>query len=82
MCLGTTCTTVSGKYGASSPDPNKPCFFPFKHSGKTYYECKENPGSIFWCKTGSGSKEWGVCGDTCRNHSSGIIKQIVKGCTI
>ena len=70
-CLGTTCTTVNSW-------PNKPCVFPFKHLGKTYYECKENPGNIFWCRTGPGSHEWGRCGDTCRNHSSGIIKQLYR----
>ena len=65
------------KYGAPSPDPNKPCVFPFKstNNGKTYYECKENPGSIFWCRTNIQGTKWGVCGDNCRNHSSGIKKK-------
>ena len=70
-CLGTTCTTTNGP---SSPDPNKPCVFPFKHLGKTYYECIENEQKtkdFLWCKTNSEGTKWGRCGDTCRNHSSG-----------
>ena len=60
--------------GPSSPDPNKPCVFPFKHLGKTYYECIENEQKTFlWCKTNSEGTKWGKCGDNCRNHSSGIF---------
>jgi hypothetical protein len=33
----TGCLTVGG------PDPNKPCVFPFKHNGQTYFGCPVDP---------------------------------------
>ena len=76
-CLGTTCTThalyLKGTKQKGTEE-NKPCVFPFKHNGKTYYECIENDQKTFlWCKTSSEGLKWGKCGDTCRNHSSGIF---------
>ena len=51
---------------------NKPCVFPFRYQGTTYYECitKDN-GDIPWCATKVRSdlryirREWGICGPQC-----------------
>ena len=65
LCLGTTCTTTVDK---NSPDPNKPCIFPFKSWGKTYYECIENDQKTFlFCKTNSEGTKWGKCGEVWTN---------------
>ena len=70
--LESNCMTIGGNF------PNKPCIFPFKFDGSTYYNCKHEDDSPSWCSTkvdenGNHVKgNWGDCGPFC---PKGMIMQ-------
>merc|ERR1712038_910962 len=61
-----------------SKDPNKPCIFPFKHKGKSYFGCPPDPdvAGRHWCSTEvdnrgnhvSGKGHYGFCDESCPRH--------------
>ena len=61
----------------SGANPNKPCIFPFKYNGGTYYACTLDNAHFTenkpWCSTLvdnqgnhiNGQGKWGSCGSNC-----------------
>ena len=74
------CLTTS-----DSKDSKKPCIFPFKYDGETYFGCPPDPDvrSRRWCSTAVdnrgnhiiGKSKYGFCEESCPWHKKQSMNQ-------
>ena len=73
LCRDPFCRTVNTLNAIANPVPNAKCMMPFVYEGVSFEKCTQYQKSYqnddFWCKTGEGDKEWGICNDNCWKES-------------